>query len=206
MHHHPSLNDVRLFKWAGWSTAPLYTYCIDLEGCDDVQEQWSSNAKRNFKNRAADYAFQERGDHLPHVLNLVQNSYLRHNRAVPAPLPKLLSFSRLLQDEGMIRVFTVTPNNENQPTAGIALLHDGKVAYYWLAGSTPGPSMTVLLGNLLPLLKADGFKSFDFVGANTPPIAEFKRRFGPTLVPYYSSTMTRNRLLASLRLAKRLVG
>ena len=205
-HHHPSLRDIRIFNWSRWSTSPLYTYHIDLQSNYGIQKNWSTSMKRNLKNQVANYIFEERPDQLPRVLELVQDSYARHNRPLPTPLPGLLSFARHLQNTGMVRVFTLTPRNEMRPTAGLALLHDSEVAYYWLAGSIPGPSMTVLLGNLLPQLQEEGFRTFDFVGANTPPIAEFKRRFGPTLVPYYSSSITHNRLLESLRFAKRMIG
>ena len=45
--------------------------------------------------------------------------------------------------------------------------------------------MTVLVGNLLARLRDQGVHMLDFVGANTPSIAEFKRKFGSRIVPYY---------------------
>jgi hypothetical protein len=62
--------------------------------------------------------------------------------------------------------------------------------------------MTVLLAEALPRLRADGLAAFDFVGANTPSIAEFKRRLGPALVPYFRiERCTRAGLALLLRLA-----
>ncbi len=61
----------------------------------------------------------------------------------------------------------------------------------------------VLLGHILPRLRDDGIEQFDFVGANTPSIAEFKRHFGPVLTPYfYLEKITR----PELRLLYRLKG
>ena len=82
-------------------------------------------------------------------------------------------------------------------------MHDAQTAHYWIAGSPPGPAMTVLLGHTLPRLRDAGLQRFDFVGANTPSIAEFKRHFGPTLTPYFHlEKITR----PELRLLRRLKG
>ena len=62
--------------------------------------------------------------------------------------------------------------------------------------------MTVLLGHVLARLREEGVAYFDFVGANTPSIAEFKRRFGSELVSYFRARHTARpelRLLDRLR-------
>ena len=108
-----------------------------------------------------------------------------------------------LRAEGQVRLFTATPSDTDTPEGGLAVLHDGHTAHYWIAGSAPGPAMTVLLGHTLPRLRDDGIKLFDFVGAHTPSIAEFKRHFGPVLTPYfYLEKITR----PELRLLYRLKG
>ncbi|MCH8962729.1 MAG: GNAT family N-acetyltransferase, partial [Bacteroidetes bacterium] len=97
----------------------------------------------------------------------------------------LLRLVDALCAEGQVRLFTATPHDAETPEGGLAVLHDGRTAHYWIAGSAPGPAMTVLLGHTLPRLRDDGIEQFDFVGANTPSIAEFKRHFGPVLTPYF---------------------
>ncbi len=104
----------------------------------------------------------------------------------------------------MIRIFVARPKDQQQPDAGIVVLHDGETACYWIAGSKPGPAMTVLLGHVLEELKSSGLRSFDFIGANTPSIAEFKRRFGPALTPYYAGLSTPNKALGGLLQLKKL--
>lgn len=202
MHHHPQINDVRIFKWASWATSPLYTYHIDLTDIDRAEAAWSSSTRRTFKKHAASYSFRENPDAIRDVVALATGSYQRHGRALPLPPNTLISLVKHLQQNNMLRIFTVTPSDENRPTAALGLLHDGEVAYYWLAGSIPGHSMTVLLGHLLPQLASDGIRLFDFVGANTPYIAEFKRRFGPTLVPYFATTCSSNTTLAAIQSLK----
>jgi hypothetical protein len=61
--------------------------------------------------------------------------------------------------------------------------------------------MTVLIGTVVPRLHALGVKSFDFVGANTPSITEFKRRFGSVRQEYaYVSAVRRPELRAAMAL------
>lgn len=203
LHNHPALSDVRLFQWASWKTTPLYTYQIDLSTLEKAESAWSSSTRRTFKKHADAYSFKEDTDAVRAAIALTTESYQRHGRPLPLPPEQLVSFASNLQNAGMVRIFTVTPNNKNRPTAALALLHDEEVAYYWLAGSVPGHSMTVLLGHLLPRLASEGIRLFDFVGANTPYIAEFKRRFGPVLIPYYATSCSPSKVLASLQSLKR---
>lgn len=203
LHHHPTLKDVRLFQWTSWKATPLYTFHIDLTDAAQLESNWSTSTKRTFKKHASTYSFQEDASALQSVINLAQASYGRHGRPLPLPAKQLTGLISQLQEAGMVRIFTITSDSSHTPTAGLALLHDQEVAYYWLAGSVPGHSMTVLLGHLFPLLASEGIRLFDFVGANTPYIAEFKRRFGPELVPYYATQSSPSKSFASLQSLKR---
>ena len=203
LHHHPTLKDVRLFQWTSWKTTPLYTFHIDLTDSTQLESNWSTSTKRTFKKHASAYSFQEDADATQSVIELAAASYGRHGRPLPLPAEQLTGLVRKLQQAGLVRIFTITSDSSKSPTAGLALLHDQEVAYYWLAGSVPGHSMTVLLGHLFPLLASEGIRLFDFVGANTPYIAEFKRRFGPELVPYYATQSSPSKTFASLQSLKR---
>ena len=119
------------------------------------------------------------------MAHLCAESYRRHQRNAPAAESQLVALIQQLQTAGAARVFAATASGENAPSGGVIVLHDGRTAHYWIAGSRPGPAMTVLLGKLLPRLRDEGLEVFDFVGANTPSIAEFKRHFRPRLTPYY---------------------
>ncbi|MEX0599100.1 MAG: GNAT family N-acetyltransferase, partial [Rhodothermales bacterium] len=97
--------------------------------------------------------------------------------------------------------FAVRHKSSDEIHAAVVILNDGRTAYYWIAGSRPGDGMTVLIGELLPRLFNQGIELFDFMGANTPGIAEFKRKFGARLVPYFALTRCREdlTLLRTLR-------
>ena len=199
LHLHPSITDLRPFQWMDWTPAPLYTYAIDVNIMSDDFGVWSAGTRRTFRKHLSEYLFQESPEAAADVIALCAGSYRRQNRSFPIVPERLEALVGRLQQKNMVRVFTVRPTNRDDITGGLIVLHDDKEAFYWIAGSIPGPSMTVLIGRLLLELKSSSFHRFDFVGANTPTIAEFKRRFGPILTPYWAVTHCPNRVLRSFK-------
>ncbi len=173
------LDDPRTAQWRGWQVRPLFTYLIDLSTTSP--ERWSSGAQRTWKSKASRYKFIEDAQYTSQVIALCASSYKRHGRSLPTQPSALNAITEAMGD--WARIFIVAQGNK--PEAGIIILHDEHTAHYWIAGSIPGPAMTILIGNVLPILSDAGITMFDFVGANTPSIAEFKRSFGPVLTQYY---------------------
>lgn len=195
------LADVRPARWRGWQATPLYTYSLPLDDKDPLLSRWSSSTRRTYRRQRNAYHVKET-DTAASSIQLCVESYAQHGRPFPASGEVLQELIAKLRLQGMIRIFTATPVDSTEPEAGLIILHDRRTAHYWIAGSMPGAAMTVLLGESLPCLYADGLHTFDFVGANTPSIAEFKRRFGPTLTSYYHLEKTSRpelRLLFALR-------
>ncbi len=180
-----ALPDVRAARWRAWRAVPFYTYHLMLHDADDLVGRWSAGTRRAFLKHEAAYRVDEDPAAVSAIVGLCAEGYARHGRRLPADASRLRALIDALGREGMVRLFAATPRDGDAPEAGLAVLHDGRTAHYWIAGSVPGPAMTVLLGRLLPRLRADGLEGFDFVGANTPTIAEFKRHFGPVLTSYF---------------------
>ena len=179
-----TLSDIRPAQWCGWQVKPFYTYRLALDA-DDLLPNWSSATRRAFRKHRAAFRVEEQPEATSAIVQRCAESYQRHGRSLPADPARLRMLVDALHAQGHARLFTATPTEGTAPEGGLAVLHDGQTAYYWVAGSTPGPAMTVLLGHTLPRLRDAGITTFDFVGANTPSIAEFKRHFGPVLTPYF---------------------
>ena len=182
---HPDFKDARVWTWRGWRVLPFYTYQICLQKDEDLIRTWSDSTRLTFRKASSTFRFEEKKDAAPWIAELNQTSYQRHRRRAPLHKDLLISLINTVQEAGLGRTFVVAKEKDGPPEGGVCLLHDDSSALYWVAGSLPGPAMTVLLGELLPLLQREGLSTFDFVGANTPSIAEFKRRFGPRLTPYF---------------------
>lgn len=185
LHTPPALFDVRPFHWAGWHPTPLYTYHLQLDHQDALLAKWSASQRRLFRKHIGEYEVVESTDAAQTIATLCHASYTRQKRTFPIKPAQLQRLIERMQEAELARMFTATNKTTGEVEGGFALLLDDQTAYYWVVGSIPGPAMTILLGTVLPMLFAEGIQSFDFVGANTPSIAEFKRRFGPTLTPYY---------------------
>ena len=175
-----NLEDPRPAQWRRWRVSPRFTYTLSpAEGRAD----WSSSTRRTFNKYGDVCEVREDSSAAVQVVRCCRKSYARHGRKLPASSEALVRLVESLRERGMARLFTL--RRAGRLEGGLALLHDGNTAHYWIAGSKPGPAMTVLLGRALGTLYASGITIFDFVGANNPSIAEFKRRFGARLTPYY---------------------
>lgn len=195
---HPSLQDARPLQWAGWDLKPAYTYRLTLG--ESPTTGWSSNPKRTLKSEAAHFTVEIGEEGVDAVADLVLASHERQGQDIGVVPEALWRMVHGATEAGLARIFVA--RRDGTPEAGLAALTDGRTAHYWLAGSIPGPAMTVLLAEAFTQLRAEGVTTFDFAGANTPSIAEFKRRFGAELVPYFRARHTRPgplRLLDPLR-------
>ena len=191
----PGFGDVRPFDWAGWKASPLYTYRAPLGGGEPQIGTWSGSTRRTYENEGEAFSLESDAVAPETLVDLCTASYERHGRRLPGPGPEALTrtVSRLCEAD-LARVVGLRRRDTGAIEAAAGLLLDSDRTYYWLGGSRPGPSMTVLLGHLLSrkLLPSE---EIDLMGANTPSIAEFKRKFGATLTPYYRIEATPSLLL-----------
>lgn len=172
-------DDLRPYAWAGWSVTPRSTYHLDLGA--EIEAGFSSGTRRAVRKEAAAFDLVEDGALAAEAVGLMIGSYRRQGSDLGLDEGAVARLAAAFVEAGLARV--VAAQRGGTTEAAIVVAHDGRTAHYWIAGSTPGPAMTVLVAHTLRQLAADGFETFDFCGANTPSIAEFKRRFGPTLAP-----------------------
>ncbi len=188
LHLAPQLSDVRPFSWRKWSVEPLYTYRISLKH-DASPASWSESARRIARRESDEF---ESIEIEPDILGaLSAEGYRRSNRKSPLDASSLAAFLVDARSSVGAQLRGVRRKSSGKVEAGVAVLVEGDTAYYWIAGGVPGSAMTVLLSTLFEDLADSGIGSFDFVGANTAAIAEFKRRFGGELTTYYRAVWKR---------------
>ncbi len=191
----PPITDVRPFQWARWDVSPLYTFQLTIDDPERCLSGWSEGARRVF-SRTKDRFHLESSQASEHdIVRMCLAAYDRHNKRAPLSSDKLEGLVLRQVRRRQAICYTVHEHEKKEPDAGVAVLGSPPDAYYWVAGSIPGPAMTVLVGKLMFALSEKGFQRFDLVGANTPSIAEFKRRLNPTLVSYFRVRHVRNRML-----------
>ena len=187
-------DDLRPYAWAGWTATPRATYVSDLGG--DLG--YSSAVRRTLRQSDA-FEIVEGAEHIGSAVRMMIESYRRGGADLGLDEMAVVGLAHAFTEAGQARVFAATRDGAIE--AAVVVASDGHSAFYWIAGSMPGPAMTVLIDHILRQLGDDGVATFDWCGANTPSIAEFKRRFGPRLAP---APIVRRVTHPLLRLADRL--
>ena len=191
----PGLADARPLRWRGWTTSLLYTYVLSLSGEDDVMARWSAGTRRRYARDRAALDVREDVAAAPEIGALLAARYAEQGKRLMPHGAGLDGYVRALIDAGVARLWAAR-DRQGDVAGGLVVLRHGARAHYWLAASRPGPAMTCLVGEACQALRAEGVTAFDLGGANTPSIAEFKRRLGASLVPYVRAVAARPRLLA----------
>lgn len=179
---------------------PRFTFHLPTAPLESALARWSSSQRRSFRNYKDDYRFtvslapDETSSHehetsasnlLNDLVDLTEAGYKRHGRALPLPSDGLKTWARELLESSTGRLYALQDLNSGALEAGVLALHHDSMAWYWLAGSRPGPAMTVLMAHIQDDLFKAGIPILDLMGANTPGITEFKRRFGGEKVRYF---------------------
>ena len=94
---------------------------------------------------------------------------------------------------------------DNEPISGIFILYDDDTIYALFSGISK--EKRNLTNNELVhafVLKQPNYlgKHFDFLGANTKHLEQFKRSFGGELQPYYKINFKSNKTISSLFYAR----
>lgn len=168
-----------------------YTYHLPTAPLETAIQGWSPSQRRSFRKHQGAYSFvapdplsNEIQSVVHDLVELTQEGYARHHRLLPLGNAGLASWAAHLVQSGPGRLYTLRNKQNNGLEAGLLALHHSPMAWYWLAGSRPGPAMTVLLAHVQDDLHHTGIPTLDLMGANTPGISEFKRRFGGKKVAY----------------------
>ena len=169
-------DDLRPYTWAGWTAQPRSTYVSDLTR----DPAYSSTVRRTLRQSGA-FELVEDAGHAAQAVRLMAAGYRRGGAALGLDERAVAALADAMGGAGLARTFAAVQGESVQ--AAVVVATDGRRAFYWIAGSVPGHAMTVLVDHVLRQLAAEGAETFDWCGANTPSIAEFKRRFGPRLAP-----------------------
>ncbi|RQH00247.1 GNAT family N-acetyltransferase [Natrarchaeobius oligotrophus] len=189
-------DDPRPFVWNDLAVEPQFTYVVDLEGCDDLEDVMAGFSKslRNEMRRYDDLDLSIETEGIDAALRIYDDVVAQYEEyGDTAPMSR--SFLRDLLsrlDEDRWRVY-VARTPDGQYKSGIISLFSPDLAYYWQGGVT-ATYEHVSVNNLLhrriledlvadPALES--VEGYDLVGANTERLCEYKGKFNGELRPYY---------------------
>ncbi len=200
------------FRARPWLMHTRHNRCLSLHSEDELWNGYSQSLRRKIR-RASESDLRVDPDPSPQTLaECYGESYHRHGILPPIPVNDMQRWLADLNREGIVQMYAAK-RSDGRCVATRALLRDGDTLYDWLAGSNPplAPAGSHwLLHILLTRAIAAGHTRFDFMGANTPGVSDFKRAFGGTTQQYLDMEWYRpsilkhiNRLRARLRQRRR---
>lgn len=181
----------------GWRLRPQQTIRIELGDMQSVWQGYNQSLRRKLR-RVLDGGFRLDADPpTPIIIDMFEQSYSRHGIRPPIPGTTLERWLGELRRRDIARCFAA-----RQPDGRFAavrvMLRDGTMLYDWLAGADPSVAPSAshwLLHTILQRFSDDNCREFDFMGANTPGVTDFKRSFGGRISEYHEAEWYRPALL-----------
>lgn len=207
--HHPRLDDVRPFMWDGWRITPAYTFLLDVLALDGVAS--FTPAYRTRYRKCIEEGFRMATtasvcNAIPRFMPLIEATYRRRGME-PGEygLDGIPTYLRSLDAQKALLYFEATTDGGKAVAARILVPAADGLVYDWIAGTDPEylkSGVTVfLVAEILLELQRRGYRTFDFGGANTPGVADFKQGFNGALVFGFDTLLppvsVKNRLLAA---------
>lgn len=194
----PEYIDIRDFQFRGFSTTIRYTYFTDLSSYNlDVV---------NRKNRREIVKVDEKNI----FFELVPAQNISYE--ILAPFFETMDMKVFEMDEGLKRhimealdilkeraIVYVLKDKEKILSVRVELVDNEEKIEDWIAGTTlegrEKRITTYFVHRILEDLKSRGYKRFDWNGANTPGVTDFKNSFNGQLKPYIELAIWRNKYL-----------
>ena len=185
--HPPAITDMRPFTWRNWDARLRYTYQIDPS---DSEALWDKIERRTRtvirKAEKLGYALQPTDD-VALFRRLYEALYNKQSDGAPVAADTAERFVAAVLKTGLGQAYKIE-SADGQVASVVVFVNGFDTAYAWAAGADPTLNNTGATSLLYwqYLCKIE-HKYFDFVGANIPAVAFFKRGFGGDLTPYYVS-------------------
>jgi CelD/BcsL family acetyltransferase involved in cellulose biosynthesis len=175
-----------------FDVTPQFTYVLDLDpGRDALLRSFSSDARSNVRDADDRVTVREtdgqvRHDTIRRVVAQLEERYAEQGMTYPVNADFAIALHDHLPD-GWVRPYEVRLDGEF--VGGMIVLDDGDTVYRWQGGAKPDADAPVndrLDWHIIEAALDRGRTRYDLVGANTTGLCEYKAKFNPSLVTYYS--------------------
>ena len=183
----PEFVDARPMIRAGWVVEPRYTYISDLSS--DPRSRVSPAVRRRARRAAAAGVSFDAQVAPAEFASLWVASQERRRLRPELTAEQLTALLTALTVDDDTCIVVGSRLACGRLVAAVAMLFDPQWAYFWLSGFDPDEPFRGASNQLCHLemlaLAAERVSRLDWVGANTPGVAEYKRSFGPTLIQHH---------------------
>ena len=181
--------DVRPFQWNNFNVNPNYTYVLDLTlGEDGLRNSFDTTKRKNIsKNLQENVCVKVKGLEAVDLISKdLQERYDMQKIKTHVDLAYFRDIYNVLQKN---QILPYVAEVENEDMGGVIALKDKDILYAWQgcikSTNTKLPINDTVLWEIIKDSIKLGLKKFDFVGANTSRICNYKSEFNPELVEYY---------------------
>lgn len=188
--NHPSLIDIRPFKWNQWDVVPGYTYCLNPSELDNIYQVMMNKSIRKQINKAKKEGITvQKSDKIHEFLKLYKITFEKQNMKLPLPEQSIIKLFNILHKEKYCQLYLAKTADDELISGNIQVSDNSDESFDWIAGSNPEylsmGANQLLYWSIFEDLAQKGVKLFDFCGADVPGVARHKSGFGGDLTVYY---------------------
>lgn len=195
--HAPAVGDMRPFSWAGWQVRVRYTYQMELGDPPALWERLERRTRTVIRKAESSGFRVLPSDDMDLFRQQYEKLYARQGGRAPVDGGVAQRFAEAACRAGLAQGLKVE-SPEGQVAAVVVFVRGPEGSYAWVAGADPELNHTGATSLLYWKYLAEEQGRFDFVGANIPPIAFFKRGFGGDLAAYFAVEGFRDPLVQGL--------
>lgn len=195
--HAPAMGDMRPFTWAGWEARVRYTYQMELGDREGLWERLERRTRTVIRKAEGSGFRVMPTDDLELFRRQYELLYARQGGRPPVEAGVAQRFAEAACRAGLARGLKVE-SPEGRVAAVVIFVRGFEGCYAWVAGADPEFNHTGATSLLYWRYFEQARGRFDFVGANIPSIAFFKRGFGGELVSYFAVEGFRSPLVKGL--------
>lgn len=200
------MDDPRPFTWEGFTVAPHFTFYLNIQNYkDDADKRVLKHSK---KAESKGY-YIERSLDFECVVSCLKASEERKGFSHVIDVRGLSMLNQLMTPD-YFHCYLVKDKEGYAVGARVLLLAEEDKVLAWSAGINSSALRDgvnhFMVDKLLEFYANKGYKTFDFVGANIPAVAEMKEGWGGGLTTYYSvrAPSLRNQLISNYKYAAKL--
>ena len=193
--------DIRDFQFNKFSASYLYTYYINLDKYNlEIINKKNKKDINNALEKNYEFELITNYNEIDVLLKPFFETMDKKVFSVDKKFKdKFINMVKLLKERTL---FYILKSEEDILSTRIELIDNDKKIEDWIAGTTEKGRKeritSFFVHKILLDLKEKGYKDFDWNGANTPGVTDFKRNFGGELKPYSTLEFYKNKYYEAL--------
>ena len=183
----PSFNDIRPFKWNGFTIDPLYTFLIDLrKPLEEILGEFNVSKRKIIKKteKSSDMHLTEGGD-ISLLYDLSVKRYEEQGLKFPITSKEYIEELQTLFPDH-IKVYYIKDKDEN--ILGAVMTAENRRVTLWMGSVKPdirAPVNEFMYWEFIKKSKAENYELLDIGGADVPRLCAFKSQFNPNIETNY---------------------